>query len=193
MCCEVPTERKAQPMPPAANFPNGWRFCMDPTRKLYKKNVGALGPPMNGAHGLKILPPTGQEYYSAETAKSKHHLEKASVDAFYEHIGAFRSTSQSQARSSAANINMSVARSSTVKNTTSSRKCGACDNCTKPSCGKCARCINSSDGASQQCFQKVKESAVCCLFRARRIWSYTIQRSHLLVATCITDVLRAAC
>lgn len=152
ICCEIPAEQKAQPMPRAANFPVGWRYIIDPSKK----------------YELTILPPRGQEYHSVERAKSHRNLHEASVGAFYDHIGASRSTTP--ARAHLPNVAMPGAQSSTAKNTISSRNCGACDNCTKPSCGKCARCIKSPGGTSQQCFQKVKDYCLH-LISYNGIWS----------------------
>ncbi len=68
-------------MPPAANFPPGWKFIIDVTRKEYKKNAKNASM-RNGAWGLKVLPPTGkEEFYSVEAAMSKRKdLKDVNVD-----------------------------------------------------------------------------------------------------------------
>jgi hypothetical protein len=98
LCCNVSLAQKAQPMPPAANFPPGWKFIIDVTRKEYKKNAKNASM-RKGAWGLKVLPPTGgkEEFYSVEAAKSKRKdLKDVNVDVFYQHIGAPESESSSK-------------------------------------------------------------------------------------------------
>jgi len=89
MCCNVSVTQKAQPMPPAAKFPSGWKYVIDPTREGYLQRATALGLPMNGVYGLKFVSPTGREYYAGDKAKAHNFqaLRDVSVDAFYEHIG----------------------------------------------------------------------------------------------------------
>lgn len=165
VCCNVSVKQKAQPMPRAANFPEGWKFVIDPTRKSYKNN-DFLAPPMKGAYGLKILAPAGHEYYSVKRAKAnnKSLLKEVSADAFYEHIGVLRSKSPPKASLFSDGPNGSMQVIPSIENARSTPKsCGACKNCTKPACGKCARC---KSGASRQCFQKVSQCSRIANIRA---------------------------
>lgn len=88
MCCRIPTERKAQPMPACSKFPKGWRFFIDPMLDGYRKGKA----PMKEAEGLKILPPNGSfGYYSVERAVGKgcnrSGLRDVDANEFYKYIG----------------------------------------------------------------------------------------------------------
>ncbi len=159
MCCNVPLAQKAQPMPTASMFPVGWKYVMDPKRKSCRQNGKVLGPSMTGAWGLKILSPSGQEYYSVERAisSSKNTLKDVNVDAFYEYIGAPNSELSSLTTKNLSATNAAATSKALVATTNDAPHmiCGSCVNCTKPACGECARCASSSSGFSQRCFQKV--------------------------------------
>lgn len=92
-------------MPASAKFPAGWKFIIDPERKSY--SINARLAPMKGAHGLKILAPSGREYYSVEraqnTGREKGALKDASADVFYEYIGAKKPRKRKPASRSADN------------------------------------------------------------------------------------------
>ena len=79
-------------MPPAANFPTGFKFIIDESRKHYARDAKAASKRhaiRKGAWGLKVLPPTGKlEFYSVEATMLKHNLKDVNVEAFYQHIGA---------------------------------------------------------------------------------------------------------
>jgi len=137
-------------VPPSAKFPAGWKFIIDEKREGYGPNAG-LAPPMKGAFGLKLLAPTGTEYYSVERAKGHQNtvLKEVSAKAFYEHIGASKSTPQK----STPNANRASAGIS--GGTPRNGRCGVCENCQKEACGNCASCSSSSRGTSRRCFQKV--------------------------------------
>jgi hypothetical protein len=97
MCCKLSVAKKAQPMPPAARFPDGWKFIIDPTIEGYTmEQQGTKG--RNMLKGLKILPPNFRAgYYSVEGAKSHYRksLKDVSARSFYTHIGVV-SASKSQ-------------------------------------------------------------------------------------------------
>lgn len=89
MCCQFSVHEKAQPMPPEAMFPDGWKFVIDPTmtREAYQRGK----VPVKGTEGLKILPPilSRGTYYSVEGAIGHHpvSLRRVRPRIFYAHIG----------------------------------------------------------------------------------------------------------
>lgn len=75
-------------MPPASNFPEGWKYIIDPEIEGYHLEKA----PMECLEGLKLLPPSGHfEFYSVEGAKRARRktLKNVSADNFYEYLGAF--------------------------------------------------------------------------------------------------------
>lgn len=147
MCCAIPIERKAQPMPASANFPGDWKFVIDPTMEGYLKENCPSGVP----EGLKLLPPSSfLTYYSVERAQARlpFALKDANATAFYDYIG----------------VDARPAHEVQTEGSFAGQKgdCGTCETCQKAPCGRCFRCRS---GCNESCFQKVR-SFVCfvCIF-----------------------------
>lgn len=167
LCCNVSLAQKAQPMPPAANFPPGWKFIIDVTRNRYKKNAKNVSI-RKGAWGLKVLPPTGkEEFYSVEAAKSKRRdLKDVNVDGFYQHIGAPESESSSKTSlpSTKASRTTSASTTTVIRNQREAQSAASQTFATSGYSRPLAKCRNIG-------------SRVCCMVDEAEHWG-TLEEQH---------------
>ena len=167
LCCNVSLAQKAQPMPPAANFPPGWKFIIDVTRKEYKKNAKNASM-RKGAWGLKVLPPTGkEEFYSVEAAMSKRKdLKDVNVDLFYQHIGApeSESSSNSSLPSTKASRTTSASTTTVIRNQRESQSAGS-------------QTFATSEYSLPLAKYRKTGSRVCCMVDEAEHWG-TLEEKH---------------
>jgi len=208
MCCRVSAERKAQPMPSSAKFPAGWKFIIDPEREGY---LDHLASPLEGAYGLKILPPTtAREWYTVEKAVAHNRLalKDVSADAFYEHIGV-NTRSQKSAKKPSRSADKTKPTSLPPKASRTSgggtrgkgpnlpmsleelfqSRCGGCVNCEKDDCGQCSSCLsNRGSGRQAVCLQKVSS-----FNEDRSVFSAYFKSSNSRELFSALDVLPRSC